>query len=270
MTIHSNATQNAKDEFSLLQKLNDKVSNTKQILILRIICLVVFIWSLSSLFYVKNTTVSVLIFAVCINVFTIFWRKIIGKQFQKRQKLYKRIIANIIITVRVAVCLVIIPILISIWFKDVTLSKIVGLINDDLTFNQQSIFAHLFLAFLILGIIVYIFILPHLLKRLFRKDLNRDKLKPIENSCIISILLILLYLFLTTLGILNESQTGALLFGIYVPAISEGLILLLTVTTISFLSLVLEVIEKFRVDGKTINDNSSFEQNNQKIGHYER
>lgn len=64
------------------------------------------------------------------------------------------------------------------------------------------------------------------------------------------------------LCIIYSVHDVALLFGVFVPTISESLTLLLTVITVSISSLVAGAIEKFRVEREIINYNGGFKKSN--------
>jgi len=240
--------QSNNEECNFLQPHIGEGLNSKFFKIVRVGLFLLFIWTLIEIFKAKNTVEVIINSFFSLMIFAGFWLKITYKQFLNHKNLYGTITRNISIWVRICLYLLATPIVISILIEDAALLKAVGLINQDLTFNEQSVIAHFICIFAIFGGMFFIQGLLSILRAIFGKsgNIKISIIVSMNKSSIIFTLAVLIYLLAIQLNILNGSQDLALSFSISVFCASKSLELLVMAVTTCITAIIFDVAERFK------------------------
>ena len=149
------------------------------------------------IFKAKNTVEVIINSFFSLIIFAGFWLKTTYKQFLNHKSLYETITRNISIWTRICLYLLTTPILISILIEDEALLKVIGLINQDLAFNEQSIIVHFICVFGIFGCLFFIQVLLSIFGAIFNKRANTRMIISKNRSSIIFAISVLICLLAT-------------------------------------------------------------------------
>lgn len=240
--------QSDNEECNFLQPHIGKGLNSKFFKIVRVGLFLLFIWTLIEIFKAKNTVEVIINSFFSLMIFAGFWLKTTYKQFLNHKSLYGIITRNISIWVRICLYLLATPIVISILVEDPALLKAVGLINQDLTFNEQSVIAHFICVFAIFGGLYFAPGVLSIFGAIFGKSSNIkiSIIVSMNKSSIIFALAVLIYLLAMQLNILNGSQNLALLFFISVFCTTQSLELLVMAVTTCITAIIFDVVDRFK------------------------
>ena len=237
--------QSNNEECNFLQPHIGEGLNSKFFKIVRVGLFLLFIWTLIEIFKVKNTVEVIINIFFSFIIFAGFWLKTTYKQFLNHKSLYETITRNISIWTRICLYLLTTPILISILIEDEALLKVIGLINQDLTFNEQSIIVHFICVFGIFGCLFFIQVLLSIFGAIFNKRANTRMIISKNRSSIIFAISVLICLLATQLNILSDSQNLALLFCILVFCASRSLELFAMAVITCLTAISFDVAERF-------------------------
>ncbi len=174
---------------------------------------------------------SILISASCLGISFAFEAVSESKEF------YSRLVQNISIIIRVIVGLFMIPIVVSVYFDNITLLQILGVFSDDQSVKANGLCMSLFTALTFIGFITYVVSFQKWV-HLFYKNSKLGDVNSIDISFVIWGFIILTNAALVYLDILNDSGRYILTFISFIPLLSDALIVMISSLAICLLSII--------------------------------